>query len=64
MHFLNIMKSAIIRWRQSAHFMDKPPEIYCSFALWIIQQIIVNNGDYGSNGYYLKTIYERDNFIY
>lgn len=40
--------------------MDKPPEIYCSFALWIIQQIIVNNGD----GYYLKTIYERDNFIY
>lgn len=34
--------------------MDKPPEIYCSFALWIIQQIIVNNGDYGSNGYYLK----------
>lgn len=44
--------------------MDKPPEIYWSFALWIIQQIIVNNGDYGSNGYYLKTIYERDNFIY
>lgn len=44
--------------------MDKPPEIYCSFALWIIQQIIVNNGDYGSNGYYLKTIYKRDNFIY
>lgn len=45
-------------------FMDKPPEIYRSFALWIIQQIIVYNGDYGRNGYYLKTVYECDNFIY
>lgn len=44
--------------------MDKPPEIYRSFALWIIQQIIVYNGDYGRNGYYLKTVYECDNYIY
>lgn len=44
--------------------MDKPTEIYRSFAFWIIQQIIVYNGDYGRNGYYLKTVYECDNFIY
>lgn len=30
----------------------------------LFQQIIVYNGDYGRNGYYLKTVYECDNFIY